>query len=131
MKHPSALFTLLGICFIPTKGHLRVSKWVQASLLAMFLAGAPGLLPAASNDNNVEWDGLFSNQGPLYMSPTEPTSTTPVVLTLRVFKGDITSANVKYFDTADSSFHWIPLSWVKNDATGRSSRGCLPGFRNG
>ena len=76
-------------------------------------------LPAASQDNNVEWDGLFSDQGPLYMNPTEPTSTMPVVLRLRVFKGDITSANVKYFDRADNSFHWIPMSTAKSDVTGR------------
>jgi alpha-glucosidase len=53
------------------------------------------------------------------MSPTEPSATTPIVLTLRVFSGDITSANVKYFDTADNSFHWIPLAKLKSDGTGR------------
>src|SRR4029077_1507577 len=86
-----------------------LSKSIQAALLMVVLGGAPQRLPAASNDNNVEWDGLFSDQGPLYMNPAEPGSTTPIVLTLRVFKGDITTANVKYFDTADSSFHWIAL----------------------
>jgi len=66
----------------------------------------------------VEGDGLFSDQGPLYMSPTEPTSSTPVILKLRVFEDDITSANIKYWDTADSSFHWVPMVWLKNDPTG-------------
>jgi alpha-glucosidase len=76
-------------------------------------------LLAASNDNNVEWDSLLSDQGPLYMSPTEPTAATPVVAKLRVFSGDITSANIKYFDTADSSFHWIAMTKSKNDAPER------------
>jgi alpha-glucosidase len=74
---------------------------------------------AASNDNNVEWDGLFSDQGPLYMNPAEPAATTAVVLTLRAFKDDITSAGIKYFDTADNSFHTVPMSRLKDDATGR------------
>jgi alpha-glucosidase len=87
--------------------------------LIAVLGGWQQRLPGASNDNNVEWDGVFSDQGPLYMNPTEPGGATPVVLTLRVFTGDITTANVKYFDTADSSSHWIALSRVKSDATGR------------
>ena len=73
---------------------------------------------AASNDNNVEWDGLFADQGPLYDSAPEPTCSTPVTLDFRTFHNDVTSVNVKYFDTADSSFHWVPLSFHANDATG-------------
>src|SRR5215472_13927417 len=91
---------------------------VRNSILATFLLAAvscvPQFLLAATNDNNVEWDGLFSDQGPLYMNPTEPGVTTPVAVTLRVYQGDITSANIKYFDTANNSFHWIPLSKTKN-----------------
>jgi alpha-glucosidase len=96
---------------------------VRNSILATFLLAAVSCVPqpllAATNDNNVEWDGLFSDQGPLYMSPTEPGVTTPVAVTLRVYQGDITSANIKYFDAANNSFHWIPLSKTKNDVTGK------------
>ena len=83
---------------------------------------------AASNDNNVEWAGLFHDQGPVYDSAPEPTSTQSVTLKLRVFKGDITSANIKYYDTADGQFHWVPMSWVSNDATGiyDSWQGTIP-----
>src|SRR5215472_17982142 len=42
-------------------------------MLVLLCCGGRSLL-AASNDNNVEWDGLLSDQGPLYMSPTEPTA---------------------------------------------------------
>jgi len=73
---------------------------------------------AASNDNNVEWDGLFADQGPLYDSAPEPMCSTPIVLDFRTFHDDVTSVNVKYFDTADSSFHRVPLSFHANDATG-------------
>jgi alpha-glucosidase len=73
---------------------------------------------AASNDNNVEWNGLFSDQGPLYFSPSEPATTDAVTVKLRVFKGDISSANVKYYDSADSQYHWLTMVWSNNDVTG-------------
>jgi len=90
---------------ILSKARRSQRKHSRAVPLIAALCIAQPMLLAASQDNNVEWDGLFSDQGPLYMNPTEPTSSIPVVLTLRVFKGDITSANIKYFDTADHSFH--------------------------
>ena len=76
------------------------------------------LADAASQDNNIEWSGLFSDQGPLYMGPTEPTPSSTVILKLRVLKGDITSANIKYWDTGDNAFHWVPMTWQKTDLTG-------------
>ena len=86
------------------------------TLLIVFIWS--GLADLATNDNNVEWDGLHSDQTALYMSPTEPTSTTAITVKLRTFKGDITSANVKYYDEADGLFHWVPMTWVANDVTG-------------
>jgi hypothetical protein len=77
-----------------------------------------GGAPACSNDNNVEWDYLFSDQGPMFDSDPEPTATTSVTVTLRTCKSDVTSANVKYYDTADSSFHWVSMVWVAHDPTG-------------
>lgn len=74
---------------------------------------------AASNDNNVETYGLFHDQGPLYDNTLEPTCTTPVTLSFRTYHNDITSANIKYYDTQDSQFHWVPLTFSHNDATGR------------
>jgi alpha-glucosidase len=71
-----------------------------------------------SNDNNVEWNYLFSDQGPMYDSAPEPAATTPVTLTLRTCKGDITGANIKYYDTADDAFHLVAMHWVSNDPTG-------------
>ena len=92
-----------------------------ALCLALTLSGAPlwsGAARAASNDNNVEWAGLFHDQGPLYDSAPEPTASTPVTLTFRTFKGDITSANIKYYDSADGQYHWVAMHWTANDATG-------------
>ncbi|MGF9964469.1 glycoside hydrolase family 13 protein [Bacillus rhizoplanae] len=73
---------------------------------------------AATNDNNVEWKGLFHDQGPVYDTVPEPTSVQSVTLKFRTFKGDTTGVNIKYYDTADGLFHVIPMSWMSNDATG-------------
>ncbi len=90
--------------------------------LALCAALATGALPtpaqASSNDNNVEWNGLFHDQGPMFDNHVEPTASQAVTLTLRTFKGDISSANIKYYDNADGAFHWIAMSWSANDATG-------------
>lgn len=94
----------------------------RALWLALAATLAAGTLPvtarAASNDNNVEWNGLFHDQGPLFDNHVEPTSAQAVTLTFRTFKGDITSATIKYYDSGDSSFHTVAMNWVSNDATG-------------
>jgi len=92
------------------------SMFICGMVLVVLLAGAVSAA-AATHDNKVEWDGVFSDQGPLYMEPTEPTATTPVKIRLRVFEGDITSANIKYWDTADQAFHWVAMRWEANDPT--------------
>lgn len=96
---------------------------IRRLLLCAALAGIVAALPAvpahaASNDNNVEWNGLFHDQGSMYDNHPEPTASQAVTLTLRTFKGDITSANIKYYDNADRSFHWVSMHWVSHDPTG-------------
>ncbi|NII11220.1 glycoside hydrolase family 13 protein [Oleiagrimonas sp. C23AA] len=99
-------------------------------LIGLALGGATLSAPAsaASNDNNVEWNGLFHDQGSLYDNHPEPSASQAVTLTLRTFKGDITGANIKYYDSGDGSFHWVAMHWVSNDATGRYDRwqGTIP-----
>jgi len=95
----------------------RAVLWL--SLGAALAAGCASLpAQAASNDNNVEWNGLFHDQGPLFDDHPEPTAAQAVTLTLRTFKGDITSANIKYYDSADGQFHWVAMHWASNDPTG-------------
>lgn len=89
-----------------------------ALLAALAAVSTAGPARAASNDNNVEWNGLFHDQGPLYDSKVEPTASQAVTLTFRTFKGDITGATIKYYDNGTSSFHTVPMSWSSNDATG-------------
>lgn len=63
----------------------------------------------ATRDNNVEWNGLFHDQGPVFASTNEPNSKTAVTLRFRSFKNDLTSATLKYFDDKDRSFHQIAM----------------------
>jgi alpha-glucosidase len=103
------------------KGFIRIllALSILSSVYTAFGLPIKHLINAATNDNNVEWAGLFHDQGPLFDSVVEPTCTTPVALTFRTFHQDITSANIKYFDTADQAFHWVSMVFSKNDATGR------------
>lgn len=97
-------------------GRRSTRAGMLATALALF--ALQGQVRAASNDNNVEWNGLFHDQGPLFDNHVEPTASQAVTLTLRTFKGDISSANIKYYDSADGAFHWAAMSWSSNDATG-------------
>jgi alpha-glucosidase len=91
-------------------------------LVCAILAG--GLLcgthraEACAKDNHVEQKYLFSDQGTLFDSNPEPAATQRITLTLRACAGDITSANIKYLDTADNRFHWVPMQRAAKDPTG-------------
>jgi alpha-glucosidase len=101
---------------ITPRHKVRAALWM--AICASLLVGALPAAKAASNDNNVEWNGLFHDQGPLFDNHAEPTASQSVTLTLRTFKGDISSANIKYYDSADGAFHWVAMTWLANDATG-------------
>ena len=101
---------------------------ICAALALYALPSLGNLAQAASNDNSVGWAGLFHDQGPLYDSNVEPTASQAITLTLRVYKSDITSANIKYYDSADSAYHWVAMSWSSNDPTGNFDywKGTIP-----
>jgi alpha-glucosidase len=75
-------------------------------------------IPIAAHDNNIDWLGLFHDQGPLYDSTPEPTCSTPITLSFRTLRNDLTSANIKYYDTSDHNSHWVPMSVAHTDSTG-------------
>src|SRR5882757_6517502 len=89
---------------------------IAAALIAFFAASAAN---AATHDANVEWDGLFHDQGPVFCNTNEPDAVTPVSLRFRAFKKDLTGVNVKYFDAADRKFHTLPMK--KEDAKSDSA----------
>jgi alpha-glucosidase len=102
----------------PAGSMLHRTTPIVLALLAGAQLCAAGRAHACTRDNAVQRSYLFSDQGPLYDSAPEPTARTPVTLTLRACKGDLTGASIKYYDTADDSYHWIPLHRVASDPTG-------------
>lgn len=81
-------------------------RYLFSLLATLLLATAAG---AAEHDSNIEWDGLFHDQGPLFASSTEPSVSTPVEVRFRSFKNDLTSVDLKYFDASDRRYHVLPM----------------------
>src|SRR6185312_14968794 len=96
----------------------QMNKWSMSVLLAGALLCAAGHAQACTKDNHGQGDYLFSDQGTLYDSNPEPTATQSVTLRLRTCAGDITGANIEYYDTGDDSFHSIGMHRVAKDPTG-------------
>jgi 1,4-alpha-glucan branching enzyme len=83
---------------------------VVFSALLASLAVLPGLLSAAANDNNVEWDGVLSLED--WREPRHPARGEAFTVELRVFRGDITGARVRTWDGASQRYD---MSWTRND----------------
>jgi alpha-glucosidase len=95
----------------------RIPLLVSASLVGALLCVA-GRAQACTHDGKVERNYLFADQGTMYDSHPEPSATSPVTLTVRTCKGDITAADIEYRDTADASLHRVAMHWVSHDPTG-------------
>src|SRR5579872_7021659 len=87
-------------------------------LLVGALLGSARRAEACTQDTKVEWNYLFADQGTMYDSDPEPTALSPVTLTLRTCREDITGADIEYYDTADRSSHRIPMHRMSSDPTG-------------
>jgi alpha-glucosidase len=115
----------------PSRGWRRhAAELVVAGLASMLVAcgGAAGPLASAQNPASTATPGaaapidtaaVFSDQGSMYDSDTEPGATDPVTVTLRTAHANVSSANIKYYDTADGSFHYVSMRIVSQDPTGR------------
>jgi alpha-glucosidase len=91
--------------------YLSTGDWMLKILtlaLVLALLACPAA-NAAAQDSNIEWDGLFHDQGPLFTNTNEPDSKTPLSVRFRAFNKDLTSANIKYFDASDHNFHDLPM----------------------
>ena len=86
-------------------------------LVGALLCGA-GRAQACTRDGEVERSYLFSDQGSMYDNDPEPTARSSILLKLRACKGDLTGANIQYYDTADGSFHRVAMHRVSHDPTG-------------
>ena len=62
---------------------------------------------------------LFSDQGTLFDRNPQPSVSDPVAVTLRAGHGNVTSANIEYYDTADGAFHYVHMHVAATDPTGK------------
>jgi alpha-glucosidase len=84
-------------------------------LLAALLCAGTG--HGATQDNNVEWAGLFHDSTELFVSPLEPRAGQSVKLTFRTLKNDCTGVRVRVWDTAGGgSERWTAMSRTSSDA---------------
>lgn len=98
---------------------MKVVK-IASSLVLMALAAA--LLPGAQNDNDVEWNGVFSHAG--YRNPVFPAKGQAFAVELRVFKGDITGALVRVWDGSEKFY---PMTWNRGEGAYDFWRGAVAG----
>lgn len=110
------------------RGWLRAVSWPVTVLVLATLSACGGGSgqPAASTGggdsgsaNTIDTSELFSDQGSMYDSQTEPTADQSVTVTLRTGHGNVTSANVEYYDAGDGAYHYVPMSVSSTDPTGK------------
>lgn len=65
----------------------------------------------------INTSALFHDQGPIYDSAPDPTSTTPVTLKLQCQTENLTAANIIYYDSATGANYTVPMVWVGKDPT--------------
>jgi len=83
---------------------------VLVALAAFFAFWATDRVRAASNDDSVEWNGVYSEPG--WRDPVHPARGAGFRVEVRVFRGDITAARVRAWDGETRRYE---MSWVRND----------------
>ncbi len=110
------------------RGLRRLLPVISALMIAGVLSACGGGTTGAASSvgagtgpaaPTIDTAALFSDQGSMYDSNIEPTATDAVTVTLRTAHGNVTTANIDYYDTADGAFHYVPMSIVSTDPTGR------------
>ena len=93
----------------------------RAKAIACFAAllGLSGLCATEAKADSVQLGALFHDQGPLFDSALEPTASTPVTVKLQCATGNLTAANVKYYDFATSAFDVVSMTKAGQDPTGQ------------
>ena len=105
----------------------RVATLVVAGLTCALAACGGAAAPVATGSSattgstaaTINTAALFSDQGSMYDSNTEPSATDPVTVTLRTAHANVTSANLVYYDTADGAFHYVAMQVTAQDPTGQ------------
>ena len=82
----------------------------EAVFLLAFSFWIAGEVHAAQNDDNVEWDGVWSDE--TFRSPRSPGPGEDFSLELRVFRGDLSAARIRAYDGETRRYE---MSWVRNE----------------
>ena len=82
----------------------------EAVFLLAFSSWIAGEVHAAQNDDNVEWDGVYSDES--FRSPRSPGPGEDFSLELRVFRGDLSAARIRAYDGETRRYE---MSWVRNE----------------
>lgn len=82
---------------------LRISTLLLTALLAP-------VAEAASADNNVEWDGVFSDTTANFVTPATPVAGSPLTIKLRAKAGDLTGALVRIWISGPNMEQRLPLT---------------------
>ncbi len=85
--------------------NLAIACLLAAGLLA-------GRAPAASHDNDVEWDGIFSDTTGNFVSPPEFDAGDTIALSLRAKAGDLTGVTCRLWFSGPDKEQRLPLSLV-------------------
>ncbi|MEQ8172640.1 MAG: glycoside hydrolase family 13 protein [Candidatus Eremiobacterota bacterium] len=85
-------------------------KKINILLMVLILISTALMSEASEKDSHIDWNGVFSDQTSLYMSPAEPSVKDDITLTLRSYKNDLTSCCIRYFDTEE---HFADMTLTK------------------
>ena len=83
---------------------------IQVCLLLALGGVAVAPARAARNDDNVEWDGVYSDE--TFRSPRHPGAGEDFTLEVRVFRGDLDAARIRTFDGETRRYD---MAWVRNE----------------
>ena len=83
---------------------------IQVCLLLALGGVAVAPARAARNDDNVEWDGGYSDE--TFRSPRHPGAGEDFTLEVRVFRGDLDAARIRTFDGETRRYD---MAWVRNE----------------
>jgi 1,4-alpha-glucan branching enzyme len=84
--------------------------FLLAACVGFFTAGFDAL--AARNDQNVEWNGVYSDD--TFRTPRFPSRGQSFTVELRVFRGDLTAARVRTWDGTERRFN---MNWVRSEGS--------------
>lgn len=97
----------------------RLNRTLKGLAIAALAMGAfPLSAHAATSYATVQWNGLFSDQGPLYCSLQQPSTVDPVTVTLRATANNLTSAEAVVYDATAGTTTSYPMSYAGTDSNG-------------